>query len=40
MLKSDDIKNTFLYECYCKVEDDFEKKWEAKDFLFIYFKPV
>ena len=32
MLKSDDIKNTFLYECYCKVEDDFEKKWAKKDF--------
>ena len=33
MLKSDDIKNTFLYECYCKVEDDFEKKWAKKDFF-------
>ena len=32
MLKSDAIKNTFLYECYCKIEDDYEKKWAKKDF--------
>ena len=33
MLKSDSIKNDFLYEYYCKVEDDFEKKWLKKDFF-------
>ena len=32
MLKSDSVTNDFLYECYCKVEDDFEKKWGKKDF--------
>ena len=33
MLRSDTIKNDFLYECYCKVEDDYEKKWEKEDFF-------
>ena len=32
MLRSDAIKNDFLYEYYCNVEDDNEKKWEKKDF--------
>ena len=32
MLKSDSVNNDFLYECYCKVEGDYEKKWEKKDF--------
>ena len=32
MLRSDAEKNDFLYECYSKVEDDSEKKWEKKDF--------
>ena len=32
MLRSDAAKNDFLYECYSKVEDDNEKKWEKKDF--------
>ena len=32
MLRSDYIKNDSLYEYYCKVEDDYEKKWEKKDF--------
>ena len=32
MLRSDTAKNDFLYECYSKVEDDSEKKWEKKDF--------
>ena len=32
MLRSDAVKNDFLYECYCKVEDDYEKKWAKKDF--------
>ena len=32
MLRSDAIKNDSLYKCYCKVEDDYEKKWEKKDF--------
>ena len=32
MLRSDAAKNDFLYECYSKVEDDSEKKWEKKDF--------
>jgi ribosomal-protein-alanine N-acetyltransferase len=32
MLRSDAIKNNSLYECYCKVEDDYEKKWAKKDF--------
>ena len=32
MLKSDEVKYDYLYECYCKVEDDFEKKWAKKDF--------
>ena len=32
MQRSDDVKNDFLYECYCKIEDDYEKKWEKKDF--------
>ena len=30
MLRSDDIKVDSLYECYCKVEDDNEKKWAKK----------
>ena len=33
MLRSDAIKNDFLYECYCKVKDDCEKKWEKEDFF-------
>ena len=33
MLKNDAFKNNFLYECYCKVEDDHEKKWVKKDFF-------
>ena len=32
MLRSDAEKNDCLYEYYCKVEDDHEKKWEKKDF--------
>ena len=32
MLRSDSVKNAFLFECYCKVEDDYEKKWAKKDF--------
>ena len=32
MLRSDAVKNDSLYEYYCKVEDDYEKKWEKKDF--------
>ena len=32
MLRSDAIKNDFLYEYYCNVEDDNEKKWQKKDF--------
>ena len=32
MLRSDHVKNDSLYEYYCKVEDDHEKKWEKKDF--------
>ena len=32
MLRSDSLKNDALYECYCKVEDDYEKKWTKKDF--------
>ena len=32
MLRSDAVKNDFLYEYYCKVEDDNEKKWAKKDF--------
>ena len=26
------VKNDSLYEYYCKVEDDYEKKWAKKDF--------
>jgi ribosomal-protein-alanine N-acetyltransferase len=33
MLRSDAVKNDSLYECYCKVEDDYEKKWSRKDFI-------
>ena len=33
MLRSDGEKNDSLYECYCKVEDDYEKKWKKKDFI-------
>ena len=33
MLRSDYIKNDSLYEYYCKVEDDYEKKWLKKDFF-------
>ena len=33
MLKSDSVKNDSLYEYYCKVEDDYEKKWLKKDFF-------
>tara|TARA_X000000950_G_scaffold28409_1_gene30570 strand:- start:1787 stop:2227 length:441 start_codon:yes stop_codon:yes gene_type:complete len=32
MLRNDAVKYDYLYECYCKVEDDFEKKWAKKDF--------
>ena len=32
MLRSDTVKNDFLYECYYKIEDDYEKKWAKKDF--------
>ena len=32
MLRSDGVKNDSLYECYRKVEDDYEKKWAKKDF--------
>ena len=32
MLKSDAEKNDYVYECYCKVEDDCKKKWSKKDF--------
>ena len=32
MLRSDAEKNDCLYEYYCKVEDDYEKKWAKKDF--------
>ena len=32
MLRSDAVKNDCLYEYYCKVEDDNEKKWAKKDF--------
>jgi len=32
MLRSDVVKNDSLYEHYCKVEDDCEKKWAKKDF--------
>ena len=32
MLRSDSVKNDALYKCYCKVQDDYEKKWAKKDF--------
>ena len=32
MLRSNDAKNDFLYECYSKIDDVNEKKWEKKDF--------
>ena len=32
MLRSDAAKNDFLYECYSKIDDVNEKKWEKKDF--------
>ena len=32
MQRSDAVKNDFLYKCYCKIEDDYEKKWAKKDF--------
>ena len=32
MLRNETVKNDYLYECYCKVEDDYEKKWEKKNF--------
>ena len=32
MLRNDAVKNDYLYEYYCKVEDDYEKKWAKKDF--------
>ena len=32
MQRSEAVKNNFLYECYCKIEDDYVKKWEKKDF--------
>ena len=38
MLRSDAVKNDSLYECYCKVEDDYEKMGK-KRFLYVYFKP-
>ena len=31
MLRSDDIKVDSLYDCYCKVEDENEKKWAKRD---------
>ena len=35
MLRSDAVKNDTLYKCYCKIEADYEKKWEKKDFSMI-----
>ena len=35
MLRSDAVKNDSLYECYCKVEDDY-KKMEKKDFYHLF----
>ncbi len=32
MLRRDNLKNAALYESYCKIEDDYEKKWKKKDF--------
>ena len=32
MLRSDEEKNGSLYEFYCKIEDNFEKKWAKKEF--------
>ncbi|MDA9708356.1 ribosomal protein S18-alanine N-acetyltransferase [Alphaproteobacteria bacterium] len=32
MLRSNAAKNDFLYECYSKIDDVNEKKWEKKDF--------
>ena len=32
MQRSDAVKNDFLYKCYCKIEDNYEKKWAKKDF--------
>jgi ribosomal-protein-alanine N-acetyltransferase len=32
MPRSDAVKNNSLYEYYCKIQDDFEKKWKKKDF--------
>ena len=32
MLRNDNVKFNSLYEYYCKVEDDFERKWTKKDF--------
>ena len=32
MQRSEAVKNDFLYECYCKIEDDYEEKWKKKDF--------
>ena len=32
MLRSDAEKNGSLYEYYCKIEDNFEKKWAKKEF--------
>ena len=32
MQRRDNLKNNSLYEYYCLIEDDFEKKWEKKDF--------
>ena len=33
MLRSNAEKNHSLYECYCKIEGDFEKKWGKEDFF-------
>ena len=32
MLRSNAEKNGSLYEYYCKIEDNFEKKWAKKEF--------
>ena len=32
MLRSNFVKNDTLYKYYCKIEDDYEKKWEKKEF--------
>ena len=32
MLRSNFVKNDTLYKYYCKIEDDYEKKWAKKEF--------